>query len=285
MANEQEHKEPINQEQPIAAEATSLANFGNNTQSGGDAQRIAELERELQQERVEKGRLRQTNDELRQLKEEVNRLKAENSSLKQRKPSDYLSEAEREQLDDVQLAVIDKVVRGRVGDMSEAQRAENEQLRAELAKRDANMAASAAAQFNAEVERLAPGLTAAISERKEDWMKWVGSPRRSASVAAAFKSYDAATVAEFLQEFAQAKGIQANWNGTAARPNSSFSPRGGNHPVSRGGDSTIYTVEQYSKELRKASDDFDAGRITQDEYRAITKKFDTALSEGRIVRQ
>jgi hypothetical protein len=147
------------------------------------------------------------------------------------------------------------------------------------------MAASAAAQFNAEVERLAPGLSAAISERKEDWLKWVGSPRRSASVAAAFKSYDAATVAEFLQEFAQAKGIQANGNGAAARPNSSFSPRGGNHPVSKGGDSTIYTVEQYSKELRKASDDFDAGRITQDEYRAITKKFDTALSEGRIVRQ
>ena len=285
MANEQEHKEPINQEQPIAAEATSLANFGNNTQSGGDAQRIAELERELQQERVEKGRLRQTNDELRQLKEEVNRLKAENSSLKQRKPSDYLSEAEREQLDDVQLAVIDKVVRGRVGDMSEAQRAENEQLRAELAKRDANMAASAAAQFNAEVERLAPGLTAAISERKEDWMKWVSSPRRSASVAAAFKSYDAATVAEFLQEFAQAKGIQTNWNGTAARPNSSFSPRGGNHPLNDKGDTTTYTLEEYNTAMRKASSDFNAGAITPEEYRAIKQKFDTAIQEGRVTQR
>jgi len=281
MANEQEK----NQEQTIAMEATSLANFGQASLSDNNADRIAELERELQQERVEKGRLRQTNDELRQLKEEIRQLKAENASLKQRKPSDYLTDEDREQLDEAQLAVIDKVVQGRVGDMSEAQRAENERLRAELAKRDANIAASAAAQFNAEVERLVPGFTAAISEHKAEWDKWISSPRRSASVVAAFKNYDAPTAVEFMQEFVQAKGIHVNWNGVAARPNSSFSPRGGNHPVSVSGDKSVYTVEQYSKELRKASDDFDAGRITQDEYRAIKRKFDTALAEGRIVKQ
>ena len=277
--------EQTNKEQAIATEATSLANFGQANPESGNAERIAELERELQQERVEKGRLRQANDELRQLKEENRQLKAENASLKQRKPSDYLTDADREQLDEAQLAVIDKVVRGRVGDMSEMQKAENERLRAELAKRDANMAASAAAQFNAEVERLAPGLTAAVGEHKAEWEKWARAPRRAASVEAAFKGFDAATVAEFLIEFAQSNGIQTNWNGTAARPNSSFSPKGGNRPISKSGDPTIYTVEQYSKELRKASDYYDAGRITHEEYRAITKKFDTALSEGRIVRQ
>lgn len=287
MANEHEvNKETTNQEPINAAEAISLANFENTPENqGGDAKRIADLERQLQQERVEQGRLRQRNDELRQLKEELDKLKAENASLKQRKATDYLTEAEMSQLDAEQLAVIDKVVKGRVGEMSEAQKAETESLRAELAKRDADIAANAVSQFNAEVERLVPGLSAAIAEHKDEWKKWAGSPRRAASVAAAFKGFDAATVADFFYEFAQAKGIQTNKNGVAARPNSSFSPRGGNHSVTQSGDSTVYTVEEYSKELRKASDDFDAGRITNDEYRAIKRKFDTALSEGRIVRQ
>ena len=286
MENEQEKKESTNKEQ-LVAEATSLADFANPTASSndGDASRVAELERELQQERVEKGRLKAANDELRKLKEEVNKLKAENSSLKQRKASDYLTEAERGEIDDGQIAVIDKIIRGRVGDLSEEHKAENERLRAELAKRDATMAANTASQFNAEVERLAPGLSAAVGEHKADWQKWVSSPRRAASVAAAFKNYDAATVVSFLQEFAQTNGIQANGGGVAARPNSSFSPRGGNHSVSVSGDKTVYTVEQYSKELRKATDDHDAGRITTDEYKAIKRKFDTALAEGRIVRQ
>lgn len=284
MASEQEHNDNTNQEQSIAAEATSLANFTQQAPQGGqDADRIAELERELQQERVEKGRLRQTNDELRQLKEELSKLKAENASLKQRKPSDYLTEEERGELDAAQLAVIDKVVQGRVGDMSEMQRAENERLRAELAKRDANMAASIAAQFNAEVERIVPGLPAAITEHKTEWDKWASSPRRAASVVNAFKNHDAVTVAEFFHEFAQANGIRANWNSNAARPNSSFSPRGGNHPLSTGGDMSTYTLEQYNAEMRKASDDVNAGRITPDQYRAIKHKFDTALNEGRVI--
>lgn len=288
MANEQENNNPIDQNMSNAVEATSLADFStekSTPSNGGDTDRIAELERELQQERVEKGRLRQTNDELRKLKEEFNKLKAENASLKKRKPSDYLTESELGELDEKQLAVIDKVVQGRVGDLSEEHKAENERLRAELDKRDAHMNATAASQFNAEVERLVPGLTAVIAENKADWIKWVNSPRRAASVSAAFTNRDATTVAEFFQEFAQSKGLQAKGNGSAARPNSSFSPRGGVHSVSTSGDTTVYTVEQYGKELRKATDDFDAGRITADEYRAVKRKFDTALSEGRIVRR
>ena len=146
-----------------------------------------------QQERVEKGRLRQTNDELRSAKEEIARLKAENARLAQRKPSDYLTDEERAELDDKQLAAIDKVVQGRVGDMSAAQKAENDRLREEIARRDANIAASAKAQFNAEVERLAPGLAAAVNEHAAEWQKWAASPRRAASVAAAFQQNDAVT--------------------------------------------------------------------------------------------
>ena len=287
---EQNNQEQNNQETTqtttatVAADALSPANLGGTQtpQPSGDAQRIADLERELQQERVEKGRLRQTNDELRKVQEELARLKAENATLRQRKPSDFLSDEEKSLLDENQLAAIDKVAKGRAAEASEAQKAENARLRDEIAKRDADMAGKAKAMFNAEVERLAPGLAAAVNEQAAEWQKWAGDRRRAASVAQAFASNDAETVAEFLQEFAESKGIRANGDGLAARPNSSFSPRGGSHPAPTGGDTATYTLEQYNAAMRKASDDVNAGRITTDEYRAIKKKFDTALNEGRI---
>lgn len=271
----------------VAADALSPVNLGEpqTQQPAGDAQRIADLERQLQQERVEKGRLRQTNDELRKVQEELARLKAENATLRQRKPSDFLSEDEKKLLDEDQLAAIDKVAKGRAAEVSEAQKAENDRLRAELAQRDAHAAQSAKAQFNAEVERLAPGLSAAVHERASEWQKWTADRRRAASVEQAFRSNDAATVAEFFQEFAQSVGIQANGDGIAARPQTSFSPRGGSHPVRTGGDNTTYTLDQYRDAMRKASDDYGAGRITADEYGAIKKKFKTALDEGRIALQ
>lgn len=289
--NEQTNQETTETTQttttPVAADALSPVAAGNQqtqTQPSGDAQRIAELERKLQQERVEKGRLRQTNDELRSAKEEIARLKAENARLAQRKPSDYLTDEERAELDDKQLAAIDKVVQGRVGDMSAAQKAEYDRFREEIAKRDANIAASAKAQFNAEVERLAPGLAAVVNEHGAEWQKWAASPRRAASVAAAFQQNDAATVAEFLQEFVQSKGIQANGDGIAARPRTSFSPTGGSHPAPTDAhDTTTYTVDQYGEALRRAGEDLTAGRITSEQYRAIKQKFTTALDEGRIV--
>ena len=246
---------------------------------------IAELKHRLQVESAEQGRLRKANDELRRLQEENARLKAENANLSQRSPSDILSDEERALLDDKQLAAIDKLVKGRMGDMSAAQKAEQDRLREELQKRDATMAASAKAQFNAEVERIAPGLAALVSDNREAWTKWSSDRRRAASVAQAFASYDAGTVAEFFNEFVKSSGIRANGNGVAARPSSSFSPTGGSHPVTTDGDTATYTVDQYSEALRHAADDYGAGRITADEYGAIKKKFNTALNEGRIVQR
>lgn len=244
---------------------------------------IAELKHRLQIESAEQGRLRKANDELRKLQEENARLKAENANLSQRTPSDILSDEERALLDDKQLAAIDKLVKGRMGDMSAAQKAEQDRLREELQRRDATLAATAKAQFNAEVERIVPGLAALVNENRDAWAKWSSDRRRAASIAQAFASYDAGTVAEFLSEFVKSNGIRANGDGVAARPSTSFSPTGGSHPVQTGGDTATYTLEQYNTELRKASDDVAAGRITTDEYRAIKKKFDTALSEGRVV--
>lgn len=252
--------------------------------AGGDGRdaRIAELERELQQERVEKGRLRQTNDELRKAHEEIARLKAENANLTRRGPADYLSDEDREKIDADQLEVIDKMVQGRVGDMSAAAKAENERLRAELARRDASAAEMRKAAFDAEVERLAPGLVQAVAEgHRDEWLKWSGERRRAASVADAFRAFDAGTVAEFLTEFAESKGIHAEGDGLAART-STFSPRGGNRPAAGGRDQTVYTVEQVNAALRAAAADFEAGKISLDERRAIQKKYDAAYAEGRV---
>lgn len=288
--NENEQKEQTTQ--TTAAEAIDVSSLAApapaQSPTGGadprDAE-IAELKHRLEVESAEQGRLRKANDELRKLQDEIARLKAENAKLSVRSPGDYLTDEERAILDDKQLAAIDKVARGRINDAVAEQRAESDRLREELQKRDASMAASARAQFNAEVERIAPGLAALAAENRDAWQKWSNDRRRAASVAQAFASYDAGTVAEFLNEFVKSNGIRANGGGVAARPSTSFSPTGGSHPAQMGGDTSTYTVEQYSEALRRAADDYGAGRITADDYGAIKKKFNTALNEGRIVQR
>lgn len=284
--NENLEQQTTEEQQQATASAASMLMAPAETPADGGAARIAELERELQQERVEKGRLRQTNDELRKAQEEIARLKAENAKLSTRRPGDYLSDEERGVIDEGQLAVIDKLVQGRMGDASAAARAENERLRDEMARRDAEAVSMRKAQFDAEVERLAPGLVDAVmAGHRDEWFKWGSERRRAASVKAAFDTLDAETAAEFIRDFAEAKGIRAQGDGVAARPPSSYSLRGGSRPASTGGDTATYTVEQYGQALRQAADDFSAGRITAEDYRAIKRKFDTALNEGRVVPQ
>lgn len=249
-----------------------------------DRGRIAELERQLQQERVERGRLKQTGEELRVAKEEIARLKAENESLTRRgRASDYLSEEERSEIDARQLGVIEKMVDGRLGEA----KAESARLREEIARRDASLAGERERAFNERVEALVPGLVASITgERREAWMKWAGARRRAASVRDAFSSLDADTVADFLGEFASETGIRADGDGAAARPRTSHSFTGGaGREGAPKGDSTVYTVEQYGEELRRAASDYDAGRITLEERRAVERKFDKALAEGRVVKR
>ena len=289
--NENEQKEQTTQTTTpnAAAETVDVSSLAATTVPPTSADprdaEIAELKHRLEVESAEQGRLRKANDELRKLQEENARLRDENAKLSVRAPGDYLSEEERELLDDKQLAVIDKLTRGRVNDAVMSAKAENERLREEVRKSGEFAAASAKAQFNAEVERLAPGLASLANENREAWQKWASDRRRAASVSQAFASLDAGTVAEFLNEFVKSSGIRANGGGIAARPNSSFSPTGGSHPMQTGGDTDTYTVDQYSEAMRRAAADYNNGRITADEYGAIKKKFNTALAEGRIVKQ
>ena len=286
--NENEQQQAAEQQSEQPTGATSLADQAHVLGDAGatdprDAE-IARLKHRIESEFAEQGRVRKANEQIAHLNEEIARLKAENAKLYARKPTDYLSDKEREIIDAEQLAVIDKLVQGRMGDASAAVKAENERYREEMAKRDAAAVEMRKAQFDAEVERIAPGLSAAISDgHMDEWNKWRAERRRASSVNDAFRTFDAATAAVFITEFAETHNIRAGGDGVAARPQTSYPLRGGSRPAARQGDTATYTVEQYSEALRRAGDDYNAGRITADEYRAIKKKFDTALNEGRIV--
>lgn len=282
-AEQQQSAQPNKGATSLADQAHVLAGTDTDAADPRDAE-IARLKHRIESEFAEQGRVRKANEQIAHLNEEIARLKAENAKLSMRRPGDYLDDKDREKIDAEQLAVIDKLVQGRMGDASAAVKAENERLRDEMARRDASAVEMRKAQFDAEVERMAPGLVAAISDGHiDEWNRWRAERRRASSVNDAFKTFDAATAADFIMEFAEAKGIRAGADGVAARPQTSYSLRGGSRPAPRQGDTATYTVEQYSEALRRAGDDFNAGRITADEYRAVKKKFDTALSEGRIV--
>ena len=277
MNDNEEQKEltnPVETQGEETFDVTTLAESDAPQETTGN-DRVVQLEKELQDMRSHQGRVRKANEELKAAREENERLKAELEKYKSRTPKDYLDDDEREIIDDAQLNALDKVIKGRMGEANAATKAENDRLHEELR-------AVSKVRFNAEVERLAPGLASAISANKDAWLKWSGAKRRAASVAAAFKEFDAETVASFFQEFAQANGISTETNALSAR--SPSAPKGGNRPVVKDGDQTVYTVAEYSAALRKAQSDRASGKISNDDYKAIIKKFDKAIEEGRIVK-
>lgn len=244
-------------------------------------ERIAALERELQTERIEHGRVKKLSDENRQLREEVNELKKKLSELTARAPEDYLAAEERDSIDLEQARIVGKMTRGIVEDAMAPLRKENEELRSRIAAQGEADREHSVRAFTNEVNRLAPGLlNAVLSQHKTEWMQWASHPVRKASISLATQNCDAETTAYFLKQFCSENGISGSsqMSESVAEP----SPSSGNVRTLDGGDKTMYSYDQFSEAKRQLTERYEAGKISADEYRKGNHKLDAAAREGRV---
>ena len=88
-----------------------------------------EAQHALESAKVEQGRVKK-------LAEENAKLQKQLAERTTRRPSDYLSDEERQGIDEEQRGIIDKMVDGRVSDAVASSREEIERLKAKIAERD-----------------------------------------------------------------------------------------------------------------------------------------------------
>lgn len=267
----------MNEEMEKAMNALS----GNGAAGGnadGDATdwkaKYEEAQRQLQSAKVEQGRVKK-------LDEENKRLQKQLDERTSRRPSDYLSDEERKEIDDAQRGIIDKMVDGRVSDAMAANRDEIEALRAQIAQRDQHEAAATRQQFAQRIEREFPGfLRDAVTEGGDKYAAWVKYQRfNAATISAAVNACDFDTLSWHIRNFYNTEvGIPPPSGGTgAAAPDPSPTGGGTSVAVKPG---KVYTWD----EIDKLYDEIEVLRSRGDRegMKRLSDEVEKAQREGRV---
>lgn len=245
--------------------------------AGDKDARIAELERELQKERVESGRLKKTNEELAHLREEVARLK-------ERKGVDSVIESVPE---DVRNDIAPEVLRasgtmanraaaevaGSISKDIEKQNEEIRMLREENQRRDR-------VAFTQRINMQFPGFMSSVSEGGDKHDAWIKYQRYNAgSIVSALNANDFDTIAYHIERFCNELGVPVpSGKGGSATPD----PRslaGGTGTVSVN-NGRIYTPEEYNALFDQKEAARDRGDYA--EVKRISDEINRAQAEGRI---
>jgi len=247
--------------------------------NGGDASaaRIAELERQLQQERVESGRLRKANDELAQLRAENAQLKAaqrgDGSAIISSLPKDVVEPVP----DDIKRmtgAAIETAV-------SDAITKERERYEAELAKLREEGAQSRRTSFARQINTAYPSFFADTREGGKLYAQWSEYMERNGdSLGKCLGSFDYDATKYHIDRFYSEYGISnpsGGQGGTAAPEPRSI---GGGVNPGAGDQKKTYTYAEYNELRKKAHALRDAYDF--EKYRALAKELDDAIAEGRV---
>ena len=243
----------------------------------------AELQRRLHAESVEQGRLRKANETIAAKDAEIERLKAE---LATKGDGHVETPASLRELlgEDTALAVASLAAQ-------EVQRhvaPVREQLDKHAAidsAREAQDAAQREKMLLARVEARFPGLVGLTNDGGENQAAWGRFVRQRPNIHGAW-NYAAQTgndteLFEYLLRFYDELGVGPPEGGNAQpAPRMSGAAEGDGRGVRRQRD---ITVSEVKSAMDKARNDYDAGVITLEQYKAVKAGIDAAYDEGRVV--
>ena len=232
-----------------------------------------EAQHALESAKVEQGRVKK-------LAEENAKLQKQLAERTTRKPSDYLSDEEREGIDAEQRGIIDKMVDGRVSDAVASSREEIEALKARIAERDERDGARRKRELDERFEREFPGLAAQIGPGGDKYAAWTNYRRYNGpSIDAALAAYDFDALAWHIKKFyTDELGIAPPSGGTAPAAPEPGNIGGGKPVVAQPG--KVYTEAEISDlydEVEKARDRGDFAEVKR-----IGAEIDKAMREGRV---
>lgn len=279
----------MNEETEKAVEALSGAlDDGNKTSGGGGAEDATDykteyekLQKQLQSERVEAGRLKKANEENAALRKELEELK---SAQETEEAMEALPENLRDLPDDYKqgAAVLAKHVVDKSNSERDAKmRAMEERFEAE----DKRRRVEAMGSFVNKIEAAYPGFLASIREggdKKSAWIQY--QKHNSATIKTALAEGDFETLSYHIGQFYSSLGIDAplgNQDGSAAPDPHSFG--GGASYLQRAvSPGKTYTANEYRNILDSAQTKFQNQQISYKDYSNICDELTRAYREGRV---
>lgn len=232
-----------------------------------------EAQHALESAKVEQGRVKK-------LAEENAKLQKQLAERTTRRPSDYLTDEERNEIDEGQRGIIDKMVDGRVSDAVASSREEIERLKAKIAEREERDGARRKRELDERFEREFPGLAAQIGPGGDKAAAWASYRRfNGPSIDAALAAFDFDALAWHVKKFyTDELGIAPPSGGTAPA-----APEPGN--IGGGKPVAVTPGKTYTwDEIDKLYDEIEVLRARGDRegMRRLSDEIEKAQREGRV---
>lgn len=255
-----------------------LASLGGDNNSEVDYKsKFEALEKTLQSERVEAGRLKKA-------QEEIARLKSENEKLSARSSEDNilnnLSEEDREDIPEDYQRGAAKIARIAIEQRDAEWNAKFAELKNQInANKSVNNISES--DFIEQLNNAYPGFLGSTKPGGDKYEAWLNYQRpNAASIREAMQSKDYETLAYHISNFYNNfLGISAPRSSVNATPD----PRNtsGISQSYIGGGKT-YSLDEYSRIMEKAQDDFQNQLISVSKYTEIKNELTNAYREGRV---
>lgn len=284
------------QAEPVAganASPSPRLSFGETTTVKPVGNDVESLRIELQQNRVEQGRVKALAEANKAAEAEIARLKAENEALaKVRKSSlDHVDQSLRDVVDEDILRANEAMIQGSNKDLlAEFEKRLSPVEAALKSEHEARMRAESSA-MDARIDQFHPNFAAATQpggQYAEAWADYLAKedPRTGMKngeiVVRAYNGQRFEGVNDMIESFKIQSGISRveGMQGGAFPGNQSpyVSQRGGS-----GGNAERYTLSQYQAAMDASRKAFTSGKQTAAERQAVLEKYTKALQEGRII--
>lgn len=250
---------------------------------GGDAVdykiECEKLQKQLQGERVESGRLKKANEENAALRKRLEELEAR---LGTEEALESLPENLRELPDDYKQGAA--ALAKHMVDKANAERDEKlREMEARFEEDEKRRRVEAMGSFVRRIETSFPGFVASIGAGGDKQTAWANYQRHNAAtIKTALAEGDFDTLAYHIRQFYSSLGLDAPsgaQDGSAAPDPRSI---GGGETHIPGGPGRTYTAEEYKRTLDEAQTKFQNHQLSYKDYSAICSELTNAYREGRV---
>lgn len=230
--------------------------------------RVAELKKELQSEKVERGRVKAQAARIKELESLVEKLqeKLDESNSSNKDYMEEIPEDVRDSVDPVQVNAIGRMIDKRMAEQSRI-RKESDERRSEE-------------QFLESIEQSYPGFlkeTNVGGDKYDAWMKFLSSNRTL--VMSAYQSRDVAAMRTVINLFFNQLGIQGSTRKMESTPVSTGS---NDYLMDFQSGKRSYSLDEYASLLEEAGNKVRSGEISRADYMKVRNELTRARDEGRV---
>lgn len=275
----------MNEDTQKAVEALGGGNAGGTSGGAGHAPidykaEYEKVQRQLQGERVEAGRLKKANEENAALRKRLEELESQRGT---EEALAALPENLRELPDDYKQGAA--ALAKHMVDKANAERdAKLQEMETRFEEGERRRRVEAMGSFVGRIESSYPGFIKSIGDGGDKQKAWVTYQRHNAAtIKAAIAECDFDTLAYHIKSFYSSLGLDApsgNQDGSAAPDPRAIG--GGAQTQVTGGPGRTYSVEEYKRTMDEAQAKFQSQQISYRDYSAICGELTKAYREGRV---